>query len=199
MNYKIVALIAPAVLGLWMLGAYNRLVRMRNTISTAFSAFAHQAHERSQVVAAVLTLSREVLPPDSPQIEAVTQAEQEAAAALDAAKARPVGHDQMARFGISDHAFGLALAELCAALREHVGYADTHSDPEHLHPVVTQLGRLDDVLAQTEFARMTYNMAASDYNDAVRLIPTALVAALFRFAPAALLPSVPRGVTDKRR
>ncbi len=199
MNGKIVALAAPVVLGLWMLGAYNRLVRMRNTIATVFHAFAQQAQDRAAVVAAVLTLSRQLLPPDSPHAEAVAQAEREAASLLDAARLRPLDHEQMARFAGSDHALGLALSALCEALRDHVGYADTQSDPDLLHPVVTQLALLDDALTQTEFARMTYNMAAKDYNDAVRLFPTALVAALFRFGLAALLPAVPRGVTDKRR
>jgi LemA protein len=195
----VLVLVAPAVLGLWILGAYNRLVRMRNAIASVFSAFAQQVQERAELVTALLTLSRELLPADSPQIEDMVRAEREATSALDAAKARPVGHDQITRFGGSDQALGLALAELCAALREHVGYADTQSDPERLHPAVSQLGRLDDALTQTDFARMTYNMAANDYNDAVRMFPTALVAALFRFGPAALLPTVPRGVTDKRR
>lgn len=199
MNSRIVALVAPAVVGFWMLGAYNRLVRMRNAITTAFSAFAHQAHERAEVVTALLALARQLLPADSPQIEEAASAARETASALNAARARPVDHDQMARFAGSDHALGRALSALCEALREQVGYADTHADPDHRHPVVTQLGQLDDVLTQADFARMTYNMAASDYNDAVRLFPTALVATLFRFGPAALLPAVPRGVTDKRR
>jgi LemA protein len=199
LNSSIAALIAPAVIGFWMLGAYNRLVRMRNGIATAFSALAQQAQERAAVVAALLTLSRQLLPADSPQIEATTTAAQEAASALDAARLRPVGHEQVTRFGSSDVALGLALAELSAALREQVGYADTQSDPELVQPVVTQLGQLDDALTHTEFARLTYNMAATDYNDAVRLFPTALVATLFRFGQAALLPAVPHGMTDKRR
>jgi LemA protein len=199
LNAKFTALTAVVVLGLWMLGAYNRLVRMRNGIASVFTLFAHQAQERTTQVAALIQLAREVLPSESPQIEAAASAEQEATHTLDAARMRPVGHEQVARFGSSDHALALALAELCGALRDHVGYADTQSDPDHLHPVVSQLGRLDDVLAQTDFARMTYNMAAKDYNDAVRLFPTSLVATLFRFGPAALLPAVPRGAPDKRR
>jgi LemA protein len=99
----------------------------------------------------------------------------------------------LAEFGRCDHALGLALAALCKSLREHVGYVDTHPDPEAQHPVITQLGRLEAVLIQTDFARHTYNQAVSDYNAAIRLFPTTVVARLFSFEPAALLPAIAHG------
>jgi LemA protein len=189
----ILIFVAPALLGLWMLGAYNRLVRLRNVIASVFQVFALQARERTEAVSRLLVLAQEHMADEPGLTAAAASAEQELGRALEAARLRPVHPRVLGEFGRCDHALGLALAALCKALREHVGYVDTHPDPEAQHPVITQLGRLDAVLTQTDFARLTYNQAVSDYNAAIRLFPTTLVAGLFRFEPAALLPAVPHG------
>jgi LemA protein len=197
---SLLAFVIPAVLGLWMLGAYNRLIRLRNVIASVFAAFAAQARERAELIGALLALAGKLLPGDSPLVDNAARAAQLSAAALDVARLRPVRHDVVAEFGRSDHALGRAMLALSEALRDHVGYADTQADPEaHQHPVVTQLGSLETAQTQTDYARLTYNLAATEYNEAIRLFPTTLVAAVFGFGPAALLPAAARGTGESSR
>jgi LemA protein len=193
MSGRILLLICVALLGLWTLGAYNRLVRLRNIIGTVFQSFAQQARERTELVTRLISLAREHMPERAELADAAVAAEQEMARALDVARLKPVHPRMLAEFGRSDHALSLSLSTLCSSLREHIGYADTHIDPDAQHPVLTLLGQLDAVLEQTDFARLTYNQAVSDYNASIRLFPTTLVAGLFGFEAAALLPAVPRG------
>jgi LemA protein len=197
---SLLAFVIPAVLGLWMLGAYNRLIRLRNVIASVFALFAAQARERAELVSTLLVLAGKLLPSDSRLVDDAARAAQLSATALDVARLRPIRHDVVADFGRCDHALGLAMLALNEALRDHVGYADTQADPEaHQHPVVTQLGALETAQTQTDYARLTYNLAASEYNEAIRLFPTTLVATLFGFGPAALLPAAARGSSEGSR
>ncbi|MFM2118645.1 MAG: hypothetical protein RL722_113 [Pseudomonadota bacterium] len=192
------AVVVPAVLGLWTLGAYNRLVRLRNVIVSVFQAFAQAARERTELVQQLVGLARSLLgeaDADHPElIEAVVQAEAEVARALEAARLRPVQTRLLADLGRCDHALSHALERLCITLRDRVGFEDTHADPEAQHPAATLLARLEGVLVQTDFARQTYNQAVGDYNAAIRLFPTTVIAGLFGFEAAPLLPAVPRGL-----
>jgi LemA protein len=192
MSSHILLPVCVALIGFWMLGAYNRLVRLRNIIGSVFQTFALQARERTELVTHLIGLAREHMPERTDLVDAAVAAEQELARALEVARLKPVHPRMLAEFGRSDHALSLSLGILCSSLREHVGYADTHIDPDAQHPVLTLLGQLDGVLEQTDFARLTYNQAVSDYNTSIRLFPTTLVAAVFGFEAAALLPTVPR-------
>jgi LemA protein len=192
MTPRLALLVAAAVLGFWMLGAYNRLVRLRNIIATVFQAFAQQAQERTDMMARLIHLAREHMPERAGLIDATVAADLALNRALEAARLKPVHPRTVTELGRNDHALALSLAGLCTALREHVGYVDTQFDPEVQHPVFGVLGRLDGVLVQADFARLTYNQAVSDYNASIRLFPSTVVAALFGFEAAALLPEVPR-------
>jgi LemA protein len=189
---RLTLLLIAAVLTFWMLGAYNRLVRLRNVIATVFQGFALQALERTGLVSRLSDLAREHMAERDDLIEAAVQADKALSRALEAARLKPVQPRTVAELGRCDHALALSLDALCASLREHVGYVDTQFDPEVQHPVIIVLERLAGVLEQTDFARLTYNQAVGDYNAAIRQFPSTVVAALFGFKAAALLPEVPR-------
>jgi LemA protein len=83
-----------------------------------------------------------------------------------------------------------ALQQLDEVLRRHVaqqagGSDPTADEPQQLAELLTQL---DGVQTQNDFARQVYNQAASDYNTALRLFPTTVVAGLFSFDPVATMP-----------
>lgn len=166
--------IVAAVLLFWTVGAYNRLVRLRNAIVASFAPVDEQFSLRH-------TLLQE-------QVEAVATALSQAAQRLDALRAAILQTD-MARAHAKAHPGApgairsLRLAdEILAEARARLPIPAIAGSG--LSELQTRLAASDTALA---FARNGFNAAVLDYNRAIRQIPTRAIARLFGFAPAGTL------------
>jgi LemA protein len=200
-------LLLLALLGFWMLGAYNRLVRLRNASMSLFSQVEQHARERHGLVEKLAQTLRSVLTEQRDLVEIAAASARQAGTALEATKPRPLRANTMQQLSRTEEVLDQALTRLDEALRRHVAQqaSDTDAaapakpatdteepaDPAAAHPppsLAELLTRLDGVQAQNDFARQVYNQAASDYNAALRLFPTTVVAGLFRFEAVATMP-----------
>ena len=169
-----------ALLVFWMLGAYNRLVALRNDIIAAWSQVDEPLQRRSAAITGLLDGLRAHLPEEGGALDAVQAAQQPLRSAADAMRARPAQAQRAVALTAAEVALAGTLARLLALLeqRPDLGAADDIAP----HAVA-----LRDATQRLAFARQLFNDAVASYNAAVRQFPTRLLSALFGFALAGAL------------
>jgi LemA protein len=178
----IAAWILVAVLVFWAVGAYNRLVRLRNVIGNAFAQIDVQLKRRYDLIPILVEVARKHVTDEHETLEAVTAARNQAKAAADLARSRPGAAGPVTSLAMAEGVLGSAMGRLMALVEAHPELKADQS-----------LRELSDELASTEnkvaFSRQLFNDAALDYNVAAQQFPTRLLAALFGFREAAMLQS----------
>jgi LemA protein len=179
---QIVFLVALAVIGLWLLAAYNRLVKHRNEIGNAFAQIDVQLKRRYDLIPNLVDVARKYVQHERDTLEAVIAARNGAKTASEAAALKPA---DAARIGALAGAEG-ALAGLMTKLAVVVeAYPELKADAT-LRDLSEELNHTENRIA---FARQAFNDAVLDYNNAAQQAPTVLVADLFGFKEAAMLQS----------
>jgi LemA protein len=174
---QIVMLAAVAVLVLWTVGAYNRLVALRNTIKQAWSKVDEALRLRAAAADPLLEALRLPLAAEQGALDRVQAAQQDAARTAAVMAALPV---------VQAHASAWVSAEaaLAAAASRVFALADYSDDVRQNPEVQTQAQAWRDAQARLVFARQVFNEAAEEYNAAIALFPTRLLVPMFRFGAA---------------
>jgi len=176
----LVLIAALALLVFWAVGAYNRLVRLKNTIANAFGQIDVQLKRRYDLIPNLVEAAKKYLQHERATLEAVTLARNQAKSASDVVRSKP-----------ADATAVTALAAAEQVLEGSLGrfFALTEAYPE-LKADQT-IAELSEELTSTEnkvaFSRQAYNDAVLDYNNAQGQFPALLIAGLFSFAPSAML------------
>jgi LemA protein len=177
---QIVTWVVLVTLGLWMLAAYNRLVRHRNEIGNAFAQIDVQLKRRYDLIPNLVDVARKFVQHERDTLVAVIAARNSAASAGDAARAKPA---DAARIGALHSAEG-TLAGLMKQLAVVVeAYPELKADAT-LRELSEELGHTENRIA---FARQAFNDSVLEYNNAAQQAPTNIVAGVFGFRPAAML------------
>lgn len=167
MSMLLVAAVALAALAAWAGWSYNRLVRLRNQVATAWSDIDVQLQRRHDLVPQLVAVVQGYAAHESALLEAVT-----------ALRARALDLHDPGELGQVETELEQALGRLLM-LRE--GYPELEAS--------TLFARLQadlvDVEEQLQYARRFYNGAVRDFNDGVQRVPDVLVARTFDFGPAA--------------
>jgi LemA protein len=177
---QVATLLGAAVLVFWMVGAYNRLVRLRNGIGTAWAQIDGQLQRRAQALPALLGALHDPMAAERPTLESVDAAQQQVQAAADALRAAPVRADVAA--GLAG-----ALAQLDSTLARLLALLDQQPDWREEPAVASGLRELHDVDLRLAFARQLFNEAVQTYNAAARQFPTRLLTRLYGFGTAGRL------------
>ena len=169
-----------AVLTFWAVGAYNRLVRLRNTIANAFGQIDVQLKRRYDLIPNLVEAAKKYLSHERETLQAVITARNQAKSASDTVRSRPANAAAVTTLAVAEQTLTSSLGSLFA-LNE--AYPDLKADQT--------IRELSEELASTEnkvtFARQAFNDAVLDYNNAQGQFPAVLVAKLFSFAPSAML------------
>lgn len=177
---QLISIAILAVLIFWAVGAYNRLVRLKNMIANAFGQIDVQLKRRYDLIPNLVEAARKYLSHERETLEAVITARNQAKSASDAAKARPSNALAVTTLAVAEQALSSSLGQLFA-LSE--AYPELKADET--------IKGLSEELTSTEnkvgFARQAFNDAVLDYNNAQGQFPAVLVAKLFSFAPSAML------------
>jgi LemA protein len=177
---QIVTLVVLAVLGFWSVGAYNRLVRLRNAIANAFAQIDVQLKRRYDLIPNLVETARKYLEHERETLEAVTAARNQARAAADVARGRPSDAGAVKSLGVAEQVLSGAMGRLMALVE---AYPELKADQT--------LRELSEELTSTEnkvaFSRQLFNDATLDYNNAAQQFPTSVLAGLFGFREAAML------------
>jgi LemA protein len=176
----IVLLTLLAMLLFWAVGAYNRLVRLRNTIANAFGQIDVQLKRRYDLIPNLVEVAKKYLQHEQATLEAVIAARNQARSASDAVRSRPAKAEGIVALAAAEQALSGSLTQLFAVAE---AYPDLKADQT--------IRELSEELTSTEnkvgFSRQAYNDAVLDYNNAQGQFPALLIARLFGFAPSAML------------
>lgn len=178
MSSSLVFWIAAAVTVFWMVGAYNRLVRLRSDANSAFAALDTELGRQVALVHACI-------PEDEAQ--PVTQfdggsafwaglqgAAAQLAASLASARAKPLDPERIAALGAAQEVLGMAWER---AERDDAHDLAGARLPENVSGERAQLVRM------TQVATENFNDAVGRYNAAIVQFPAILLAWLFGFQP----------------
>jgi len=180
MTPQIVGWAVVAVLLFWAVGAYNRLVSLRNDISRAFVPVDAQVRQRHLLLEQWVEALRPLLEHDPQALEAVLAACGQLQAACDVVRARPSAARPMASLRLAEETLSDARTRLKSELparTEMLAGLGASALAEELAAADSTLG----------FARRQFNEATQNYNDALHQFPTWVIAGLFRFQGAGTL------------
>ncbi|NMM10532.1 MAG: LemA family protein [Polaromonas sp.] len=169
-----------SLLVFWAVGAYNRLVRLKNIIGNAFGQIDVQLKRRYDLIPNLVDAARKYLQHEQSTLEAVIVARNQARTASDAVRSRPANANAVTALAVAEQALDGSLGRLFAVAE---AYPELKADQT--------IRELSEELTSTEnkvsFARQAYNDAVLDFNNAQGQFPALLIARLFGFAPSAML------------
>jgi LemA protein len=166
-----------AVLGLWLLGAYNRTTALKAAVLASWTALDTALQARAQAVGALLQATVEPLAGEAAARDAVAQALAQAQAAADVVRRAPVAADPVADLSKADAVLAAVLVRLLALVEQQ---PDLLARDEIAGPLQV----LKQAPAQMEFARQVFNAAGAAYNAATSQFPTRLLGSMLRFGRA---------------
>lgn len=164
MEWILGLIIAALLAGLILI--YNRLVKKRNRVATAWSDIDVQLTRRHDLVPNLVDVVRAYAGHERQTLEAVTRLRSEALAT-----------DSPARLGTIENELEQLLGRLMILKEE---YPELKAS-DNFARLSEQLVEVEDHL---QFARRYYNGAVRDLNTGVQQFPDVLVARLFGFGPA---------------
>jgi LemA protein len=181
MNGQQIGLLAlAAVLMFWAVGAYNRLVLLRNAIAGAWAKVDEALRQRGTAAAALQAALREPLAAEQGALDAWQAALAEAARAAATMDAKPV---------VQAHAVAWVAAEvaLSAAASRVFALLEQQAELRQGEPVAGQVRAWNDASQRLRCARQLFNEAAVPYDEAITTFPTRLLVRAFRFEAAGRL------------
>ena len=145
---------------------YNRLVRSRNRVRTAWSDIDVQLQRRHDLVPQLVKAVDQYAGYEKATLEAVTEL-----------RAQAIGLNDVATLGDVEEKLAAGIGKLIALSES---YPDLKASENFLN--------LQEQLVETEnylqFARRYYNGSVRDYNTMIEVVPSNLVASVFSFKPA---------------
>lgn len=169
-----------ALLVFWAVGAYNRLVRLKNTIANAFGQIDVQLKRRYDLIPNLVEAAKKYLQHERATLEAVTLARNQAKTASDAVRSKPADATAVTALATAEQALEGSLGRFFALAE---AYPDLKAD-ETIRDLSEELTSTENKVA---FSRQAYNDAVLDYNNAQGQFPAMLIASAFSFAPSAML------------
>ncbi|MDO9437933.1 LemA family protein [Hydrogenophaga sp.] len=166
----------------WAVGAYNRLVRLKNAIANAFGQIDVQLKRRYELIPNLVEVARRYLAHEAQTLEAVIAARNQARTAEQTAAVSPLSASALGSLTGAEQLLGGALGKLFAVVEN---YPELKADQN--------MRELSEELTSTEnrvgFARQAYNDHVLEFNDAAAQFPALIIARLFGFQPQSMLAS----------
>ncbi|MDR7332559.1 LemA family protein [Roseateles asaccharophilus] len=172
-----VSVAAAALLFFWGVGAYNRLMALRNAIGDAFVQLDTQLRERSDICDRLLAAVAPRLPSEQATFDALANAQTESQNAAHAARGKPWSPDPIGSLAVASALHAAALTRL-SSLLDH--QPELRSETE-IGALVSELKLIE---RQRAFSRQLFNQAVAQYNEALHQFPTRVLANLYGFGEA---------------
>lgn len=168
-----VLLVVAVVAALWMIGAYNGLISLKNQTINAFKQIDVQLKRRHDLIPNLVNAVKGAMDFERSTLEAVIQARNQAV------KVNASGPDAIKQISQAENALSGALSRLLVTVERYPQLKATGN-----------IGQLQEELTSTEnkiaFSRQLYNDTATQYNTKQQQFPTTLVAGMAKASPADL-------------
>lgn len=166
-----------ALIALFIIVIYNRLVRYRNGYENAFSQIDVQLQRRHDLIPNLVSTAKGYMEHERETLDAVVQARAAAQSGLQAAQKKPGDPAAMQQLSAAEGSLGAALSKLMVVVE---AYPELKANENML--------QLSEELSSTEnrvsFSRQAYNDAIMQYNNAREVFPANLIAGSFGFSEA---------------
>ena len=174
----IVALAVLLVLvGMWVMGVYNGLIRKRNAKDNNYSQIGIQLTRKYDLIPNLVKLVKGYMKHERTTLEEVIQARNMAANANAAVSANPGDPAAMKQMVAAEGTLGGVMGRLFALSES---YPDLKANQNMM--------QLTEELTSTEnkvtFARQAFNDSVMGYNNALQVFPANMVAGMFGFTEA---------------
>jgi LemA protein len=161
----LVLLVLVVLVGLWMVGAYNGLISLKNQTANAFKQIDVQLKRRHDLIPNLVNAVKGAMDFEKSTLEAVIQARNQAV------KVNASGAEGIKQISQAENALSGALSRLLVTVERYPQLKATGN-----------IGQLQEELTSTEnriaFSRQLYNDTATQYNTKQQQFPTTLVAGL---------------------
>jgi LemA protein len=176
----LVGLVVVAILiGVFVIGIYNKLVTMRNRYKNAYAQIDVQLKRRYDLIPNLVETAKGYMAHERGTLEAVTAARNIAYAASKIAAANPGDASAIKNLASAETGLGGTLSRLMMVSEQ---YPDLKANQNMM--------QLTEELTSTEnkisFARQAYNDSVMTYNTDREVFPSNLIAGMFNFGAAEL-------------
>ena len=165
------------LVGLWVMGVYNGLVRKRNAKDNNYSQIGIQLTRKYELIPNLVKIAKGYMKHERATLEEVIQARNMAANANAAVSENPGNPEAMKQMVAAEGTLGGVMGRLFA-LSE--AYPDLKANQNMM--------QLTEELTSTEnkvtFARQAFNDSVMTYNNALQVFPANMVAGMFGFTEA---------------
>jgi len=164
---------------MWIVGAYNRLVALRNRFKNAYAQIDVQLKRRYDLIPNLVETAKGYIKHERGTLEAVTAARNAASAANVRAAQSPGDAAAMKELSGAETA-------LTSTLGRFFAVAEAYPDLKANTTMIALMEELTSTENKVAFARQAYNDSVMSYNTQRETFPTNLVAGPFNFGPAEL-------------
>jgi len=164
---------------MWLVGAYNRLVALRNRFKNAFAQIDVQLKRRYDLIPNLVETAKGYIKHERGTLEAVVAARNAASAANVRAAQNPGDAAAMKELSGAETALTSTLGRLFAV-------AEAYPDLKANTTMMALMEELTSTENKVAFARQAYNDSVMAYNTQRETFPTNMIAAPFNFGPAEL-------------
>ena len=175
----IVLLALIALVVLYAIGIYTRLISLRNRFKNAFAQIDVQLKRRYDLIPNLVETAKAYLSHERETLEAVTKARNIAATAAEAAAANPANAAAMKNLVGAESGLAGALSRLMVVSER---YPDLKAN-QNMMQLTEELTSTENRIA---FARQAYNDSVMGYNTARETFPAVIFSGMFGFLPAEL-------------
>jgi LemA protein len=168
-----------ALIGIYAMGIYNGLVRLRNMFKNAFSQIDVQLKRRHDLIPNLVETAKAYMAHESGTLEAVIAARNGAESARQAAAANPGDPAALQKLGAAEGSLGGMIGRLFAVAE---AYPDLKAN-QNMMQLTEELTTTENKVA---FSRQAYNDSVLAYNNKREVFPNNIFAGMFGFAEAAL-------------
>ena len=173
----VVLAVLVVLVGMWVMGVYNGLIRKRNAKDNNYSQIGIQLTRKYDLIPNLVKLVKGYMKHERTTLEEVIQARNMAANANAAVSANPSDPEAMKQMVAAEGTLGGVMGRLFA-LSE--AYPDLKANQNMM--------QLTEELTSTEnkvtFARQAFNDSVMTYNNALQVFPANMVAGMFGFTEA---------------
>jgi len=178
MNISLIAIIAAAVILLWIYSIYTGLIRKRNKAAEAFSSIDVQLKKRYDLIPNILTIAQKFMDHERELMEEVTKLRTQVTALSS-------GVENIDRKIALDGEIAKKMEQILVAVEN---YPQLKSDKT----MVTAMQTYNEVEEHISAARRFYNSAANDLKNAVEIFPSSLFARLMNIKTVDFFKAVER-------
>ncbi len=176
----LIILVVPVFFVLmWIVGAYNRLVALRNRFKNAYAQIDVQLKRRYDLIPNLVETAKGYIKHERGTLEAVVAARNAASAANTRAAQSPGDAAAMKELSGAETALASTLGRLFAV-------AEAYPDLKANTTMMALIEELTSTENKVAFARQAYNDAVMGYNTQRETFPTNMIAGPFNFGPAEL-------------